>query len=379
MTRPFRVAHIVASVGATGVESHLIVLLSALDRSQVEPTLFVPCPGPLVDRLRACRVAIEFGAPMRKFAFAETAELALRWAGSFDIVHAHGPRAIFWAQRAARRARVPFVATIHELRWITLPPGPKRSLWIALEEHALVRADHIIAVSEDVRRAWLSRRPELAGRMSVVHGSAPVLLDPDRVPRARPYYRTGESVRLVTLGRFNRVKGYDLLLPVVAKLAASGVECTLTVIGAGELERELRALATQLGIEPRVRWVMRPDDIPTLLAEADLFVTATRTESFGIAVLEAMAVGLPVVAPAVGGLTELVADGETGVLVPPRPESALIGRLADAVAALTGDPARAARLGAAAFDRARGAFGAGRLAGETASVYRIVLGSASPT
>lgn len=371
MTPPLRVAHVVGSSGATGVESHLIALLSAFDRSEVEPVLFVPGPGPLVERLRARGVPVEFGAPTRKLAFAESRALARRLAGAFDVVHAHGPRAIFWAQRAARGARgAAFVATVHELRWVTLPPGPKRTVWIALEEHALARADHLIAVSEDVRRHWAGRNEALALRMSVIHGSSPLLLDPDRLPRAHPFADRGRPVRLVALGRMHREKGYDRLFSAISALGASSVDCTLTVIGTGPLEAELHALAARLGIESRLRWLPNPGDIAAALGEADAFVTATHTESFGIAVLEAMAVGLPVVAPAVGALPELVADG-AGVLVPDGGD--LPARLAQAISTLASDPDRAARMGSAAAARAREAFGPRRLAAGVAGVYRETL------
>lgn len=371
MSRPLRVAHVVATSGATGVEAHLIALLAAFDRREVEPTLFAPGPGPLVDRLRTRGVAVEFGAPTRKLAFAEADRLADRWKEAFDVVHAHGPRAAFWAARAARQAGIPmFVVTIHEVRWLTLPPGPKRSLWVALEEHSLTRADHLIAVSEDTRREWTRQRPELARRMSVVHGSTPMLLEPERLPRARPGGRDDGVLRLVTVGRFNREKGYERLLDAVSRLLAAGRDCRLTAVGSGPVPRELSARATGLGLAERIVWESDAPDIPSLLAQADCFVTGTRAETFGIAVLEAMAVGLPVVAPAVGGLREVVSDGETGVLVPPDPEATLSDRIARTIGVLADDPARAARLGEAGARRARECFSPPRLASSVTRIYR---------
>lgn len=375
MTRPLRVAHVVASSGATGVEAHLVALLAAFDRRAVDPVLFCPRSGPLVDRLRARGVAVEFGAPTRKLAFAEEARLARRWAGAFDLVHAHGPRAAFWAGRAARRAGIrAFVVTLHELRWLTQPAGLKRTLWIALEARGMARATRLIAVSTDTRCQWAKRAPGLADRMTVVHGSTPLLLDAASLPQARPR-GAGGPLRLVTVGRFNEEKGYDRLLGAVARLRDAGHDARLTAVGASPVPQQLTRLAATLGIADHVSWVHDPEDLAALLAAGDCFVTGTRAETFGVAVLEAMAVGLPVVAPAVGGLNELVVSGETGELVPADPSDGVAPALARAIESVTADPERAARLGRAGWSRARDAFGPDRMATSVTEVYRGIVAS----
>jgi glycosyltransferase involved in cell wall biosynthesis len=370
MSAPLRVAHVVATAGATGVESYLIALLPSFDPDRVRPTLFAPGDGPLVDRLRARGIEVEFGAPTRKFAFAETAALARRWSGNFDLVHAHGPRAAFWAARAARRARVPgLVVSVHELRWQTVPASLRRSAWIALEGHALRRADRLVTVSDAARRDLVARWPGLEPRTVTVYGSAPVLLDADSLPRARPG-AAELPLRLVTIGRCEWQKGYDLLLPGLARLSALGVPWTLDVVGAGPLEPALRAEADRLGVGDRVKWLGRDADVPGLLVRAHAFVTATRAEMFGIAVLEAMAFGLPVLAPAVGSLLEVVADGVSGHLVPFEPERTLPERLAQVLERWAADPLERARLGSAGAIRARERFSPAALAAGVTAVYR---------
>jgi glycosyltransferase involved in cell wall biosynthesis len=371
---PLRVAHVVSSSGATGVEAHLLTLLAAFDPAAVEPVLFVAGDGPLVGRLRERGRAVEPGAPVRKLALGETLDLARRWRGRFDLVHAHGPRAAFWARYAAGLAGLPFVLTLHELRWRTLPPGPRRALWTWLEAGSLRAARAIVTVSETERRELLERFPGLAPRTRVVPGSAPLLLQPDRLPRAVPARRPGEPLRLAAVGRLAWTKGYDRLLDAVAILRERGLELELEVVGGGELERELSARAGRLGLGERVRWRGPGADVLEVLSRGHLFVSATRSETFGIAALEAMAVGLPVVAPAVGGLAELVVPGVTGLLVPPAPEAELPGALAAAVLRLAGDETAARRMGEAAAARAREAFSPARMADGVAKVYREILG-----
>jgi glycosyltransferase involved in cell wall biosynthesis len=356
-------------VGATGVEAHLLTLLPSFAPDRVVPVLFGPGPGPLVPRLEAHGVRVEAGAPTRKLAFAAADALAVRWRGNFDVVHAHGARAMFWAARAARRARIPLVITVHELRWQTLPRGWKREVWIALEGRALHAADRIITVSDATRRDMIARWPRLADKTRVVYASAPLQLEPE-IPAADPGSRDGGPFRLVTVGRFDWQKGYDLLLPALAALAARGVPFTIDVVGHGTLETGLRERAGALGITDRIRWRGRDVDVPALHAGSHAFVTTTRAEMFGIAVLEAMACGLPVLATAVGSLLEVVTDGEDGELLSFEPASTLPERVADRLAAWWADPVRMAHLGAAGRRHAAGRFSPTAFASATEAVYR---------
>jgi glycosyltransferase involved in cell wall biosynthesis len=262
------------------------------------------------------------------------------------------------------------VATVHELRWQTMPRGLKRDAWIALEGRALHRAQRVITVSHATRRDLIARWPRLAERTRVVHASAPLLLRSSAPPQGEPGRRDGQPFRLVTIGRFEWQKGYDLLLPSLAHLAALGIAFTLDIVGHGVLEPQLRAEATRLGIAERIRWLGRDVDLPRLLAASHAFVTTTRAEMFGIAVLEAMTCGLPVLAPGVGSLVEVVDDGASGRLLAFDPEATLPERVADELARWWTDPDLMRRRGAAGARRAREVFGPAAFATGTAAVYK---------
>lgn len=369
---PIRVAHVVASVGATGVEAFLLTLLPALAAEGVEPTLFVPREGVLTEKLRARGVAIEHGAPSRKLDLGAASRLASRWRGRFDLVHAHGPRAAFWADQAARQAEIPCVLTVHELRWQTLPRGPRRTAWVWLESHVLRRARRLTTVSDATRRDLVEHDPTLAPHIRVVHAATPLALDGGLARLATPF-AGGAPLRLVTVGRYSWQKGYDILFESLAIAARSGLAFTLEIVGHGPEEEALRELAGRLGIADRLVWLGRDADVAARLAEADAFVTTTRAEMFGIAVLEAMLIGVPVLATAVGSLPEVVGDGESGELVPIEPAGTLPARFATALIAWRDDPQRARRYGTEGSRRARERFSPEALAGGMARVYRDLL------
>jgi glycosyltransferase involved in cell wall biosynthesis len=154
----------------------------------------------------------------------------------------------------------------------------------------------------------------------------------------------GPLTRILTVANLRREKAHEVLFGAIARIAPRHPSIHLRVAGDGPRAAELMALAASLGIADRVDFLGHRDDVPTLLAEADLFVLPSRSEAFPNAVVEAMAAGLPVVASGVGGLLELVESGRTGVLVAPDDPRAL----ADAIEDLVNDPSRARSLGDAA-------------------------------
>jgi glycosyltransferase involved in cell wall biosynthesis len=380
MSSPIRVAHVAGSATRTGVESHLIALLPAFDPAEVEVTLFLPWEGPLTERLTELGTRFEFGSPTRKLAFAEERALARRWENQFDVVHAHGPRSIFWAARAARRARVPvFVATLHEMRWLNTPPSFKRTIWVELEGRALRSADRIITLAQTMKAEVARRFPGLADRLRVVHGTAPVLADPDRLPLADPGKREDGVLRLVAVARLDWFKAYDILLDALGLLATRGVRFTLDVCGQGPLLPQLEDQARRLGIVDRIRWLGQIADVFPVLLASHVYVTATRAEGLPVAVLEGMAFGLPVVGTKASGMEEVIVNEQTGLLIDMEPESERPARLAAAIERLAHDPELARRLGRHSAERARRDFHPRRIAAETTAVYREALGASGTT
>jgi glycosyltransferase involved in cell wall biosynthesis len=173
-----------------------------------------------------------------------------------------------------------------------------------------------------------------------------------------------------TVARLEPVKGLDILVAAFARILDAGCDAELEIAGAGSSEPTLRALVEGRGLVDRVKFLGWRSNVTALHARWDLFAAPSRSEGFGYAVLEAMAAGLPVLASRVGGLTELVADGVTGVLVEPGHP----GALARALEALLGDPATRSSMGAAGRERVAREFTVRRMAEGIEGVYARLLG-----
>jgi glycosyltransferase involved in cell wall biosynthesis len=207
---------------------------------------------------------------------------------------------------------------------------------IALQRHAY-RCAHAIVANSSAARAQLEGEGVPASSIRVIpNGITVERFTP--IPGARPV-RT-----LVTVANLRPEKAHDVLLRAVAMLAPARPQLRLLVAGDGPRAADLRALASTLGIADRVDFLGHVDDVASLLGRAGAFVLASRSEAFPNAAMEAMAAGLPVIASAVGGLLDLVDHGRTGLLVPVDDPGAFAG----AIDQLMADPARAARIGAAA-------------------------------
>ncbi|MCW2569432.1 MAG: glycosyl transferase group 1 [Mycobacterium sp.] len=305
--------------------------------------------------------------------------LADAWAVSPpDVVHAH-----FWmsglaALTGVRHRPVPVVQTFHALGSVkqrhqgdrdTSPAGRIRM------ERAIARAvaKVVATCSEEVfelARLGVQRR-----QITVVPCGVDLEQFTDRGPVAP---RTGRP-RILTVGRLVERKGFDVLIRSLA--AVPGAE--LLIAGgppAAELDSDaeacrLLAVAEQCGVSDRVHLLgaVSRADMPALMRSADVIACAPWYEPFGMVAVEAMACGIPVVASAVGGLTDTVIDGVTGVLVPPHSPD----RLAGALRTLLGDRSLQLSFRSAALDRARSRYAWDRIAVETQRVYTEVTAHAA--
>lgn len=200
------------------------------------------------------------------------------------------------------------------------------------------RCDHLVGNTRDIVR-WIAAQGWPADRVQYLPNFAADLAG------AAPAELPG-ATRLLAMGRLHRNKGFDVALRALALLPGAH----LSIAGEGPERGALETLARELGVADRVAFLGWRSDIGALLAGCDVFVCSSRHEPLGNIVLEAWSATRPVVAAAAQGPSELIADGETGLLVPVEDAEAL----ARAIGALTADPQRATRIaqaGRAAYER----------------------------
>jgi len=180
--------------------------------------------------------------------------------------------------------------------------------------------------------------------------------------------RSGERT-VVFVGRLDWEKGADVLLAAIPQILSEVREAVFCIAGTGDLERELRANAAAMG--DHVRLLGWRDDVASLIGCADVAVVPSRREGFGRSVIEAMSLGVPVVASATGEIVNLIEDGVTGILVPPGDAEALAG----AVVRVLLDQPLAERIGSEARARTAGKYSVAVMCAAVEQVYARLMAS----
>ena len=342
-----------------GGEESLLLLARGLDRRRFLPGALVPAEGEMANALRALglRVMVQGWPPVRPWTLLAmlTARSRLRAhivSARVELIHAHGSRGALYAGFAARGLGIPLVghARIAE-----------RDRW--LDPLLLRLATRVIAISDAV-----------AARFAGSPGAARVRVVANGVDVER-WTPTGvapsDSFRVLLPGRLMPAKGQQTLVRAVPAILARHPSTRFVLLGAdaaGEGAR-LRALARELGVEAALELTPWTGDPRPIFEAADVVTLPSRSEGFGRVLVEAACLEKPVVATRVGGIPEVVVDGETGLLVAPDDPAAL----AEALNRLLGDPGLRAKLGAAGRLRATERFGAARHVEGVERVYAEAL------
>jgi glycosyltransferase involved in cell wall biosynthesis len=354
-SRLFRILHIDPETQWGGGEAQVLGLLSYLAARGHRNDLLTHPGGQLAARCRTIDVRL-WPLVMRNDLDVRGVPALRRLIRqmSYDIVHFHTKRAhalSLWLPRGPQRPR--YVVTRRM-------DNPESSTWCTRVLYNR-RVDGVVAISRAIGDLLTSAGVKQDRIRYIASG-----IDPEKFAPAVDSRIGATGIFTVgCLGALEERKGHRYLLEAAALLKARGLRVRYEIAGQGRRRAGLEAEVARLGLDEQVRFLGFVTDTAEFLAGVDLLVMPSLQEGLGVAALEAMAAGRPVVASRVGGLAESVLDGTTGLLVPPRDPAAL----AEAIAQLASSQALAQAMGKQGRDRVRREFSLENMAGQNESYY----------
>jgi glycosyltransferase involved in cell wall biosynthesis len=292
-----------------------------------------------------------------------------------DVLHTHQVGALFHAGRAARALGIPVVVHTEHGNHLGKPGVGRLRRWRTawLWWWAARYARKFYCVSRDIMAEMSRRRIVPAHKLAVVLNG--IDTDPFREAVDRAEVRAGLGIPadapvVGTVGRLNEVKNQDLLIRAFARVRSDVPAARLLLVGDGPLRADLQGLAARLGVGDAVHFAGYQSRPERFLGAMDVFALTSRIEGMPLAVLEAFAAGVPVVASRVGGVPEVVDSGNNGFVFEYGDETALVGRLLE----LLNGPELARHVGEAGRDSARSRYSAAVMAAAYHRHYLELLG-----
>jgi len=355
---PTRIVHVVGQLDTGGMEKLLVEFARCADRQRFD-VRFIS----LTTRGRVAREIEQLGCivmpldqpPGLRPGFAlRLARVFRSWKA--DVIHAHNAKSLAYCSFAARLARVPaMIYTCHGERF-----GASRRQNLLFRFTANL-VDAAVCVSHASERRCIKDGVKAHRVHTIWNG-----IDVSRFSYAGPV--AGGPV--VMVGRLSPEKDVETLLRAIAIATRQEPTLRLLVAGDGPCLRDLKRTSDELGLAKSVEFLGNVSDVPALLRQASMSVLSSLTEGISLTLLEAMSCGLPVVATRVGGNPEVVAENETGMLVPPRDPEAL----AAAILRVWRNSELGRRMGLAGRHRVEAHFDVRRMIGRYESLYLAALG-----
>ncbi|HSF30546.1 MAG TPA: glycosyltransferase family 4 protein [Candidatus Tectomicrobia bacterium] len=384
-----KVLHVIARLNIGGAASHVILLTAGLDRGRFESLLVSgtenPGEGSMLDYALSHgvqpivipEIVGEFSLGPRELRAMVQLYRLMRQERP-HVVHTHTAKAGFIGRLAARLARVPVV--VHTFHGHVLHGyyGPLKTHLLRRMERGLAHlTDRVIAVSAQVKGDLVNYGVAASDKIQVI--PLGLELEPflhcaaSRGAFRRELQLDGVERLVGIVGRIFPIKNHDLFLDAAALVGKEDPAVRFVIVGDGILRPAIERHARDLGLADRVIFTGWRRDLPRIYADLDVLAVTSKNEGTPVSAIEAMAAGCPVVATRVGGLPDLIHEGQTGYLVAPGDAPAV----AAAMLRLLRAPETARRMGQAARARVEDCFAVERLTRDTEQLYMELLGRAS--
>jgi glycosyltransferase involved in cell wall biosynthesis len=362
-----------------GTEQHILDLAVGLRRVGIDACIGCPAPGALATRAPVCGVEVIAIAKNRSLDWRAISKLRrLCRENCIDVIHAHNGRTAFLAAVAiglAGSGRCVYTQHFLEPSYVTRR-GINAKVSRIIHRWIDRRTDHVIANSQATCRGILARGEAKLDAVTVIPNG---IGSPDRsalrgADAVRQELGLARGIPLVVCAaRLEPEKDVATLVDAMALIVREFPQAVCVVAGEGSLRKALEDRIIQHRLDRSMRLLGFRHDVLSIVNASDLFVLPSVAEPFGLVLIEAMSLGKPTVAVAAGGPLEIVEEGQTGFLVPPRDAK----EMAAAIMRLLAEPETRQEMGSRGEARYRDKFTVERMAQETIQVYRRVL--AHPT
>lgn len=351
-----------------GGESHLLDLVENLDKGLFDPVVLSFTDGPMVDRLKAMGIPTHIIPTTKPFDFSKWGLVKkLIEAEKIELVHAHGTRAHSNVSWAARKLHLPVVYTVHGWSFHDNQKFPLKNLRVFGEKYLTKKASVNISVSASVHETG---KKYFSGYQSVI---IPNGINQQKFNPSRPLKDIRselnipkDAILVLFLARFTEQKQPLTMIRSFCKAAAKNNNLRLLMVGDGELKREADALVAASGLSEKISMQSFRQDVPDILAAADIYVLPSLWEGLPLGLLEAMAMGKAVIASRADGTREVIRHNDNGVMVS---VENLEQEVADAINLIASDKALRSRLGEQARATITTTYSAGKMTRQVEEIY----------
>lgn len=372
--RKRKIFYLVDSFNIGGTETQAVELARRMDPRKYEVTLAcLRKEGPLLEKLNGSTVnVVEFhpkgGIDSARGLYQLARMVAYLRRGKFDVVHAHDLWSNMIGLVAGKLAGVPVIVTSQR----DLSHGDwyqgSRKKWLRRAQNA---SSAVLTNARMIREGLVSQEGLAADKVRVIYNGVDLdCFESSPSLRAKLFPGMERAKLIVLVGNMHTdVKGQSTLIAAAPEVVAGFPQVRFVLVGDGEKRKDFEVAAQAVGIGATFMFLGRRNDVADILAACDIAVLPSAAEGMPNAVLEYMAAGLPVVATAVGGNLEVVADGATGILVPPGDAAAL----AQALSRLLADDVLTLRVARQGRELVEQKFSFERLTREVGALYEQLL------
>jgi glycosyltransferase involved in cell wall biosynthesis len=355
-----------------GGESHLLDLVENLDKNLFAPVVLSFTDGPMVDRLKNMGIPTHIIPTTKPFDFSKWGQVKkLIDAEKIELVHAHGTRAHSNVSWAARKLHLPVVYTVHGWSFHDNQKFPLKNLRVFGEKYLTKKATVNISVSASVHETGQKYFSDYKS-VIIPNGINQQKFNPARALKdiRSELNIPKDSILVLFLARFTEQKQPLTMIRSFCKAAAKNNNLRLLMVGDGELKREADALVAASGMSNKIFMQTFRQDVPDILAAADIYVLPSLWEGLPLGLLEAMAMGKAVIASKADGTKEVIQHNANGIMVS---VENLEEEVANAINLIASDAALRARLGEQARATITTTYSASKMTRQVEEIYKELV------